>query len=149
MESVDAGNWSGNWAWSLPLIVLTVLIHVLGLQFINDGVVQILSGAMARRRFIPMFAAVMGVTALLATILHGIEVTIWALVYRRPGALPDDKAAMLYSLSAMTSYGHANLFLETNWQMMGALEWLNGMLLFGLTTAFLFAMNQKVWPLGH
>jgi hypothetical protein len=149
MESVDAGNWSGNWAWSLPLIVLTVVIHVLGLQFINDGVVQILSGAMARRRFIPMFAAVMGVTALLAAILHRIEVTIWALVYRRPGALPDDKAAMLYSLSAMTSYGHANLFLETNWQMMGALEWLNGMLLFGLTTAFLFAMNQKVWPLGH
>jgi hypothetical protein len=62
---------------------------------------------------------------------------------------PDEKAAMLYSLSAMTSYGHANLFLETNWQMMGALESLNGMLLFGLTTAFLFAMIQKVWPLGH
>src|SRR4029077_2520410 len=108
-ESVDAGTWSGNWAWSLPLIVLTVLIHVLGLQFINDGVVRILSGAMARRRFIPMFTAVMGVTALLSTILHGIEVTIWAVAYRNLGALPDDKAAMLYSLSAMTSYGHANL----------------------------------------
>jgi hypothetical protein len=136
MESVDAGNWSGNWVWSLPLIVLTVLIHVLDLQFINDGVVRVLSGAMARRRFIPMFTAVMGVTALLATILHGIEVTIWALVYRNLGALPDDKAAMLYSLSAMTSYGHANLFLENHWQMMGALESLNGMLLFGLTTLF-------------
>src|ERR1700736_2155991 len=148
MESVDAGNWSGNWAWSLPLIVLTVLVHVLGLQFINDRVVRVLSGAMARRRFIPLFAAVMGVTALLATILHGIEVTIWALVYRDLGALPDDKAAMLYSLSAMTSYGHANLFLEEQWQLMGALEALNGMLLFGLTTAFLFAMIQEVWPIG-
>src|SRR5260370_41249393 len=82
MESIDAGNWRGSWAWSLPLIVLTVLIHVLGLQFINDRVVRVLSGAMARRRFIPLFAAVMGVTALLATILHGVEVTIWALVYR-------------------------------------------------------------------
>jgi len=30
----------------------------------------------------------------------------------------------------------------------GALEALNGMLLFGLTTAFLFALIQKVWPLG-
>jgi hypothetical protein len=29
----------------------------------------------------------------------------------------------------------------------GALESLNGMLLFGLTTAFLFAMIQRVWPL--
>jgi hypothetical protein len=43
---------------------------------------------------------------------------------------------------------HANLFLEEQWQLMGALEALNGMLLFGLTTAFLFAMIQKVWPLG-
>jgi hypothetical protein len=46
---------------------------------------------------------------------------------------------------------HANLFLEEQcleeqWQLMGALEALNGMLLFGLTTAFLFAMIQKVWP---
>ena len=48
----------------------------------------------------------------------------------------------------MTSYGHANLFLEQQWQLMGALEALNGMLLFGLTTAFLFAVIQKVWPLG-
>jgi len=38
---------------------------------------------------------------------------------------------MLYSLSAMTTYGHANLFLKDRWQLMGALEALNGMLLFG------------------
>jgi len=31
--------------------------------------------------------------------------------------------------------------------MMGALEALNVMLLFGLTTAFLFAMIQEVWPI--
>ena len=31
---------------------------------------------------------------------------------------------------------------------MGALEALNGMMLFGLTTAFLFAMIQQVWPVG-
>ena len=54
---------------------------------------------------------------------------------------------MLYSISAMTTFGHANLFLQPHWQLMGALEALNGMLLFGLTTAFLFAMIQRVWPL--
>jgi hypothetical protein len=43
---------------------------------------------------------------------------------------------MLYSLGAITSYGHANVFLEPHWQMMGALEALNGMLPFGLTTTF-------------
>ncbi len=147
IKPVDMGDWTFNWVWSLPLIVLSVLIHVLGLQFVNDGVVRVLSRVVERRRFMPVFAVVMGITALLATVLHGIEVTIWATAYRHLGALPDYKSAMLYSLSAMTSYGHANLFLETQWQMMGALESLNGMLLFGLTTAFLFAMIQRVWPL--
>ena len=90
----------------------------------------------------------MGVTSLQVTVLHGIEGGIWAAAYRFLNALPDTRSAMLYSLSAITSYGHANLFLKDRWQLMGALEALNGMLLFGLTTAFLFAMIQQVWPLG-
>lgn len=48
----------------------------------------------------------------------------------------------------MTSYGHTSLSLEGHWELMGALEALNGWLLFGLTTAFLFAMIQKVWLVG-
>jgi hypothetical protein len=145
---MNAGAWSGNWAWSLPLIVLNVVVHVIGLGLINKSVVRVLSGAGKRRRFMPTFALVMGVAALLATVLHGIEAATWATAYLLLGALPDTKSAMLYSLSAMTSYGHANLFLEQQWQVMGALEALKGMLLFGLTTAFLFAMIQKVWPVG-
>jgi hypothetical protein len=37
-----------------------------------------------------------------------------------------------------------NLVLGGHWQLMGALEALNGWLLFGLTTAFLFGMVDKV-----
>ena len=142
-------NWRSDWLWSLPLIVLNVVIHVLGLGLVNERVVGVLSGAMKRRHFTAVFVVLIGATALLAATLHGIEGAIWAAAYRFLGALPDNKAAMLYSLSAMTTYGHANVFLEEEWQMMGALEALNGMLLFGLTTAFLFAMIQRVWPLGN
>jgi hypothetical protein len=94
------------------------------------------------------FVVVIGIAALSATVLHSNEAAIWATAYRLLGALPDSRSAMVYSLSAMTSYGHANLFLEEQWQLMGALEALNGMLLFGLTTACLLAMIQKVWPQG-
>jgi hypothetical protein len=96
-----------------------------------------------------MFAVIIGVTALLATVLHALEAGAWAAAYRLLGALPDYKSAVLYSLSAMTSYGHADLFLERQWQLMGALEALNGMLLFGLTTAFLFAIIQRVLSLRN
>jgi hypothetical protein len=148
MNAVDVGAWNANWAWSLPLIVLNVVIHVIGLGLINESVVRVLSGAVEQRRFMRRFVVGMGVAALLAAVLHGTEAATWAIAYRILGAVPDTKSAMLYSLSAITSYGHANLFLEEQWQLMGALEALNGMLLFGLTTAFLFAMIQKVWPLG-
>ncbi len=53
---------------------------------------------------------------------------------------------MLYSLNAMTTYGHSDLELTARWQLMGALDALNGMLLFGLTTAFLYGVLQRVWP---
>ena len=148
MESGDPGAWTANWVWGLPLIVLNAVIHVLGLGLINERVVRTLSSVMDHRHFTSMFAVAMSVTVLLATLLHGIEAAVWATAYRFLGALPDNKTAMLYSLSALTSYGHANISLADHWRMMGALEALNGMLLFGLTTAFLFAMIQQVWPLG-
>ncbi len=140
--------WGMDWVWSLPLIVTTVIVHVIGLMLIFRGFIDVMSGAIIRRHAVPMFILSMAAVSLLAVLLHGFEGTIRAASYRLLGALSDYRSAMLYSLSAMTSYGHANLFLKDRWQLMGALEALNGMLLFGLTTAFLFGMIQRVWPLG-
>jgi hypothetical protein len=70
---------------------------------------------------------------------------MWATAYRLLGASMDNKSAMLYSLNALTSYCHEELHLAPHWKLMGALEALNGWILFGLTTAFLFAVIQKVW----
>jgi hypothetical protein len=39
----------------------------------------------------------------------------------------------------MTSYRHAGVYLEDRWQLLGVIEAVNGVILFGLTTAFLFA----------
>jgi len=140
-------DWHANWAWGMPLIIINVVIHVLGLGFIDERILQVLR-AVNQRHFTRVFVVVMAVVALLATILHGIEGMVWAAAYRLLDALPDTHSAVLYSLSAITTYGHANIMLEPRWQLMGALEALNGILLFGLTTAFMFAMIQQIWPLG-
>jgi hypothetical protein len=139
--------WSADWAWGLPLIVLTVVIHVFGLALTSQRAVLMFSHMTARHHPTAVFAVVMGTTTLLTTSLHALEAGIWSASYWFLGALPDYKSAMLYSLSAVTSYGHENLSLEKHWQLMGAIEALNGVLLFGLTTAFLFGMIQKVWSL--
>ena len=104
-------------------------------------------GTIDRRHPKVAFVVVVGATTLLATCLHRVEAGIWALAHEFLGALPDARSSMLYSLNAMTSDGHTNLNLQDHWHLMRALEALNGWLLFGLTTAFLFAVIQRVWVL--
>jgi hypothetical protein len=145
----DALVWNANWAWSLPLIVVNVMYHALGLAFINQKIVRAKRIVESRRNYLILFAFVMGVTTLLVTLLHAIEAGIWAGLYWMLGALPDGKSALLYSLSAMTSYGHEPYYLAEHWRLMGALEALNGMILFGLTTAFLYATTREFWPSAH
>ena len=146
MLEVAAEAWSNSWAWGLPLIVLTVLVHAFGLVEIRDRVVLELPVILRARRSSMVLAVLMVVSVLLLTVLHAVEAFAWAGAYVALGARPDFATAMLYSLSAMTSYGHANLFLAKEWQLMGAIEALNGMLLFGLSTAFLFAVLRDHWP---
>ena len=137
-------NWRADWAWGLPLIVLTVVIHVLGLGLISRRALSLSTRTDARRHPTAVFAVIMGLTTLLATALHALETGIWGAAYVVLDALPNGRSAMLYSLDAMTSYGHTSLALQDHWLLMGAIEALNGWLLFGLTTAFLFDMIQKV-----
>jgi hypothetical protein len=148
LHLIIQADWRASWAWGVPLIIMTVVIHVLSLGLINHRGVRRLSNMSERRHPMLVFAEVMGIATLFATTLHAAEAGIWAAAYRLVGALPDYKSAMLYSLNAITCYGHESLMLESRWQLMGAIEALNGCLLFGLTTAFLFGMIQKVWLLG-
>ena len=146
-EVVNAAEaWSNNWAWSLLLIAMTVLAHSIGLVLIQKHIVLKLGVEFGERRSVVRFAFVAASSALLLTILLGVEAGAWAAAYVALGALPGFASAMLYSLSAMTSYGHADVYLAEHWQLMGALEALNGMMLFGLTTAFLVSVLQSNWP---
>lgn len=138
--------WSTDWAWGLPVVVLTIVVHVVALVLISEALVRTAPPRKGRRgagRFILAVA----LTALVAAILHGLEAGLWAVLYVGLGALPDVHDAILYSLGAITTFGHASIFLEHRWQLLGTIEAVNGVLLFGLTTAFLFAAIQAVSPL--
>jgi len=138
MTGENIAIWRADWLWSLPLIALTVVIHVFGLSFIRRRFYgHRVSSAIARIRI--------GGAALSITVLHGFEGFFWAIAFQMLGALPDRRTAVLYSLNAMTSYGHVNMELANRWQLMGALEALNGWILFGMSTAFIFTLVQEVW----
>ncbi len=144
MPPVIPDNWAMDWMWGLPLIVLVVIMHAAGLGLINNKIASKLGSARGFGPLSPTTVLVVGAVVLAVTVLHGIEGLIWAFAYGILGALPDYKSAVLYSLNALTSYGHDSLTLAPRWAMMGALEALNGCIMFGLTTAFLFTLMQKV-----
>jgi len=136
--------WISDWLWGLPLIVLTVVFHAFGLLLMNEKVEHLNKTVVERHGYPVVFVLAVGGSATWAALLHGAESVMWTAAYLFVGALPDYHDAVLYSLSAMTTYGHADMHLGKQWQFMGALEALDGMLLFGLTTAFLFGIIQKI-----
>jgi hypothetical protein len=60
------------------------------------------------------------------------------------GAIGSMRDAMLYSVDSITTRGSSGLELEPEWRLMGALESADGMLLFGISTAFVFVVIQKI-----
>ncbi len=135
--------WGYDWGWGLPVLVLVVVAHVWVLVLASEALVRLSPNA-KRKRNLPRSVAVVALTALGAATLHGLEAVVWATLYLGIGALTSVQNAMLYSLGAITSYGHAEIFLEDRWKLLGAIEAVNGLILFGLTTAFMFTVIQDV-----
>src|SRR5262245_54257137 len=92
-----------------------------------------------------MIAIVIGAftaMGLLMALLHAVEAVIWAGAYLWLGALDSPEAAILFSVDSMATRGAAAVTLQPHWQLMGALEAADGMLLFGISTAAIFAVMQ-------
>ena len=141
---------SVNWAWGLSLIALTIAIHAMGVVMMaiaGLGIrVRLGTRNLGLRQVILIVTGGVGAVGLLLAVLHGVEATIWAVAYVWLGALDSLQDAILYSLDSMTTRGASGLMLEPHWQMMGALEAADGMLLFGISTAYIFAVMQVYWP---
>jgi hypothetical protein len=92
-----------------------------------------------------ILVVLIAVVGLLLAVLHGIEAGLWAAAYWWLGALESPVEATLYSVDSMSTRGASGMTLEHHWRMMGALEATDGMLLFGISTAFIFAVMQGYW----
>src|SRR5215471_6074983 len=140
-----------SWRWGLSLIVLTMAIHaaaIVMMAFVGVRIrVQLETRSLNQWDLIAIQICVIGVIGLLLAVLHGIECGIWAATYLWLGALDSPTDALLYSVDSMTTRGASGLTLQRPWQMMGALEAVNGMLLFGVSTAYVFAVMQVHWSM--
>jgi hypothetical protein len=143
------GSWGASWIWSLALVAVTIAIHAAGVVLIANAIESIKANLQRRRLSYldstPGTVALMVAVALSLGILHALESMLWAFVYVLLGALPSAADAALYSVDSMTTRGASGLQLDPQWRMMGATEAGDGMLLFGISTAFLFYVMHRVW----
>ena len=143
---------SVNWIWGLSLVALTIVIHATGVvmtAILGFGIrARLETRTLGLRQMILIVIGVVGALGLVLAVLQGIEAAIWAAAYVWLGAVNLPKDAILYSLDSMGTRGGASgLMLEQRWQTMGALEAANGMLLFGISTAYIFAVMLEYWSM--
>jgi hypothetical protein len=121
---------------------------VVVLAFVGVGIrVRLETRGLKAWSLIAILICMIGVIGLLLAVVHGIECGIWAVAYLRLGALDSPTDALLFSLDSMSTRGASGLTLRRPWQMMGPLEAVDGMLLFGVSTAYLFAVMQTYWSI--
>jgi ion channel len=75
---------------------------------------------------------------------HLIEIAVWALLFLMCGQFTDFGAAYYHSAVNYTSLGYGDMMMSSRWPLPGPLETANGMLLFGVSTALIFAVIQRL-----
>ncbi len=78
--------------------------------------------------------------ALLTLAAHLIEIGLWALVFERCGEFSDFAAAFYHSAVNYTTLGYGDVVMSARWRLLGPLEAADGMLMFGISTAMIFAV---------
>jgi hypothetical protein len=135
-----------SWAWGLSLITLTMAVHAAGLVSVAL-VLEKLRDRLTSRHVLTTIVALICTVGLLLAALHVLEAGLWGVAYWCLGAISSPAEAILYSVDSISTRGSSGLMLERQWQIMGALEALDGMLLFGISTAFIFAVAQDYWSI--
>jgi hypothetical protein len=80
---------------------------------------------------------------LLAFAGHVGEIALWAFALDMTGAVADIGAAIYSSAGSYTTSG-SDIVLPPQWKLMGPFEAVCGMLMFGVSTAFIFAVIQRL-----
>ena len=127
----------------LPTTVATIFIHALALIAIVRFVRRLRRLGLAGVHFfrdVTIVASAM-VVALAA---HLIEMATWAMVFERCGEFRDFAAAFYSSAENYTTLGYGDVVMSARWRLLGPLEAANGMLMFGVTTAMIFAVIQRL-----
>lgn len=128
-------------AVSVGAVVCTILIHAVVVTVIVNLVRLEKSGGRVGRS-LWFDIAIVGRAIALALVAHLIEIAVWAVLFVMCGEFADFGTAYYHSAVNYTTLGYGDVLMSASWRLLGPLEAANGMLLFGVTTAMVFAIMQ-------
>jgi hypothetical protein len=88
--------------------------------------------------------AVMMIVLLITALAHLTQIALWSMIYLICGEMPTLEKAFYFSAQNYTSLGYGDIIPSERWRLLGPLEAMNGLLLFGLSTAAMFAVLSRL-----
>jgi hypothetical protein len=85
------------------------------------------------------------VSFLMAT--HVLEVIVWSLMYSIVDAAPADSNFVYFAFVNYTTLGYGDILPVERWRLLGPITAMNGVLLFGWSTAVIFEVLRKALAL--
>ena len=86
---------------------------------------------------------VMIAAAVVLKIAHVLEILIWAAAYHIVGVAPAGTDMLYFAFVNYTTLGYGDITPVRQWQLIGPLTAMNGVLLFGWSAAILFEVLRK------
>jgi hypothetical protein len=72
--------------------------------------------------------------------LHLLQIIVWAACYQWKGCFPDFETAFYYSATSYSTVGYGDVIPPANWRILGSVEAVTGILMFGWSTGVLFSV---------
>ncbi|MGX4802462.1 potassium channel family protein [Bradyrhizobium guangdongense] len=120
---------------------INIMIHAI----VTVGAIGIARAAGLRHTGRPRLhlMAVMVATAAVLMLAHTLEALVWALAYLMLGAAPIGSDLLYFAFVNYTTLGYGDITPVQAWRLTGPMTAMNGILLFGWSTAVLFEVLRK------
>jgi hypothetical protein len=108
--------------------------------------VILVARAWGRKRTTQPLLRLAGVTTATMLVLmaaHTVEVMVWALAYWLVGAAPAGTSLVYFAFVNYTTLGYGDTVPVPDWQLLGPITAMNGVLLFGWSTAVIFEVIRR------
>ena len=82
-------------------------------------------------------------------VAHLSEVMVWSLAYAIVGAAPAGADPVYFAFVNYTTLGYGDVTPVERWRLLGPITAMNGVLLFGWSTAVIFEVLRRTARHGH